>query len=343
MTTHAKRSRHAMAMTALLATLAAAAGGAAAQTPTDRPPNLKALPASNISLVTDTATGALLLRFATTSWNAGVGALQLEAGDVDTGSGKQQVFQRVWLSDGSTYLHLAGWFEWHPTHNHFHFDDYADYILQPINAPGGSQRTGQKTTFCVMDTTKINGSLPGSPANAFYSTCGNQTQGMSIGWGDTYGAHLDGQSIDFTNNADGLYQLVIQVDPKNLLIEGTKDDNRSCVLLDIRKPSTVTVVDASGNCSTVASITPNSAAAGTTVQVTITGYGFTAGMPVNFDAGNGPRPVASNVQLASDTAGLDTITATVTVPFRRNIGKDPVWDLRVGNGGVLRNAFTVTH
>src|SRR5262245_60994601 len=110
MTTHAKRSRHAMAMTALLTTLAAAAGGATAQTPTDRPPNLKALPASNISLVTDTTTGALLLRFATTSWNAGTAPLQLEAGQVDTGSGKQQVFQRVWLSDGSTYLHLAGWF-----------------------------------------------------------------------------------------------------------------------------------------------------------------------------------------------------------------------------------------
>ena len=45
----------------VLGALAAAlAGGAAAQTPTDRPPNLKALPASNISLVTDTATGNLL-------------------------------------------------------------------------------------------------------------------------------------------------------------------------------------------------------------------------------------------------------------------------------------------
>jgi hypothetical protein len=186
------------------------------------------------------------------------------------------------------------------------------------------------------------GSLPGAPANAVYSTCGNQIQGMSICWGDTYGAHLPGQEIDFTSNADGIYQLVIPVDPKTLLIEGTKDDNRSCVLLDIRKPSSVTVLDATGSCSTVTSITPNSAAAGTTVQVTIKGYGFTAGMPVNFDSGNGPRPVASNVQLAADTSIEDIITATVTVPFRKIVGKDPVWDLHVGNGGVLRNAFTVT-
>lgn len=335
-------SKHLIArIVAVAALLVLAAGAALAQTPTDLPPNLKALPASNFSLVADTA-GNLQLRFATTSWNAGAGPLQLEAGAVDTGSGKQQVYQRIWLSDGSTYLHLAGWFEWHPTHNHFHFDDYANYSLQPVNAPGGSLRTGQKTTFCVMDTSKINGSLPGAPVNAVYSTCGSQTQGMSIGWGDTYGAHLDGQSIDFTDNADGIYQLVIDVDPKNLLVEGGKADNRSCVLLDIRKPSTVTVLDASGNCSTVASITPNTAASGTTVQVTITGYGFTDGTTVVFEGGTGPRPVASNVRLASDTATLDSLTATVTIPAKKNPGRNPVWDVRVGVGGVLPKAFTVT-
>lgn len=315
--------------------------GAAAQTATNMPPNLKAIPAANFSLVSD-ATGALLLRFATTSWNAGTGPLQLEAGAVDTGSGKQQVFQRIWLSDGSTYLNLAGWFEWHPSHNHFHFDDYALYTLQPVNAPGGSQRTGQKTTFCVMDTTKINASLPGAPASAVYSTCGNQIQGMSIGWGDTYGAHLAGQDVDFTDNPDGIYQLIIDVDPKNLLIEGSKSDNRSCVLLDIRRATGVTVLDASGSCSTVTSISPVSAAMGTTVQVTITGYGFTDGATVSFEGGTGPRPVASNVRLVSDTATVDMLTATVTIPFKKNPGRNPVWDLRVGTGGLLPKAFTVT-
>lgn len=334
------RALNALRLGALAAVLGLAQT-ALAQTPTDRPPNLKALPASNFSLATD-ASGTQLLRFATTSWNAGSGPLQIEAGSVDTGSGKQQVYQRVWLSDGSSYLHLAGWFEWHPTHNHFHFDNYALYTLQPINAPGGSQRTGQKTTFCVMDTTKINGSLPGAPLNAVYSTCGNQIQGMSIGWGDTYGAHLPGQEIDITDNPDGIYQLIIDVDPMNLLIEGSKGDNRSCVLLEMRRPSTVTVLDASGSCSTVTSVTPNSAATGTTVQVTITGYGFTDGTTVTFEGGTGPRPVASNVRLASDTATVDTLTATVTIPLKKNLGRKPVWDIRVGTGGLLPGAFTVT-
>jgi hypothetical protein len=268
--------------------------------------------------------------------------LQLEAGAVDTGGGKQQVYQRVFNSDGTSALFFSGWFEWHPAHNHFHFDDYALYTLQPVNAPGGSLLTGSKTTFCVMDTNKVDGTLPGAPTQAVYSVCGNQIQGMSVGWGDTYGAHLAGQELDFTGQPDGLYQLKIEIDPKKVLIESDKNDNVSCALISIKNPSTVTVLDASGSCSTVTSITPATATMGTTVQVTITGYGFTSGTTVTFEGGTGPRPVASNVQLASDTDGLDTLTATVTIPFRKNPGKSPVWDVRVGSGGVLPNAFTVT-
>jgi hypothetical protein len=335
-------SKHpALRLAAFAAALLAFAGMAFAATPIDLPPNLKPLPASNVSLVSDTA-GNTTLRFATTSWNSGTGPLQIEAGGVDTGAGKQQVYQRVFLSDGTSYLRLAGWFEWHSGHNHFHFDDYALYTLQPVNAPGGSLRTGSKTTFCVMDNTAVNLSLPGAPASPTFGSCGNFVQGMSVGWGDTYGAHLAGQEIDFTDNADGIYQLKIEIDPKKVVIEANENDNLSCLLVNIRKPSSVTVLDSSGSCSTVASITPNTAAMGTTVQVTITGYGFTDGMAVNFEGGTGPRPVASNVRLASDTETLDSITATVTVPSKKQAGRSPLWDLRVGTGGILPKAFTVT-
>ena len=316
------------------------APGASAQTAVDLPPNLTPLSAWNLSLVAGTS-GTSTLRFSTTSWNNGTGPLELVAGAVDTGSGKQMVYQRIYLSDGTSFLHYAGSFTYHPAHDHIHFDDYAVYSLQPINAPGGSLRTGVKTTFCVMDTNKVNGLLPGAPSQAVYSTCGRYVQGMSVGWGDTYGAHLAGQEIDFSGNPDGIYQLKIEVDPKKLIIESNKNDNVSCVLLSIKNPSTVTVLDNSGSCSAVVSITPNTAQVGTTVQVTIAGYGFAQGMDVSFEGGNGPRPVASNVQLASDTDTLDLITATVTVPAKRKAGQHPVWNLRVG-GGVLVDAFRVT-
>jgi hypothetical protein len=315
------------------------AGTATAQTALR--PNLIARPAFNASLVTD-AGGRSTLRFGTTTWNSGTGPLELAAGEVETGSGKLRVYQVVYQSSGSPVLYFAGAFEYHPAHDHMHFNDYALYLLQPVNAAGGSARTGAKTTFCIMDSSPINLALPGAPGTPFYSRCGRDLQGMSVGWADTYGAELAGQEIDFTGNADGIYQLKIEVDPKKLLLESNENDNVSCLLLSIRKPGTVTVLDSSGQCSAVASITPNSARVGTSVQVTINGYGFTQGMGVSFDSGNGPRPVASNVQLISDTESVDQIRATVTVPYKKNPGRDPVWNVRVGSGGVLLNGFTVT-
>jgi hypothetical protein len=325
---------------AVIAGLVLFARIAAAQTAVDLPPNLTPLPASNASMVED-GSGGSMLRFSTTSWNNGTGPLELVAGEVETGSGKQKVYQRIYLSDGTSFLHYAGSFTYHAGHNHIHFDDYALYTLQPVNAPGGSLRIGSKTTFCVMDTTKIDTRLPGAPAQPVYSTCGREVQGMSVGWGDTYGSHLPGQEIDFTDNPDGIYQLKIEVDPKKLLVESDENDNVSCVLLSITRPA-VTVLDGSGSCSTVLSITPNSAPMGTTVQVTITGFGFAQGMPVSFEKGSGPRPVASNIILIEDTETLDTITATVTVPVKKQLGRNPVWDVRVGTAGVLPDAFTVT-
>lgn len=315
------------------------AGTVAAQTAL--PPNLIPRGAFDTSLATDSG-GRSTLRFSTTSWNGGTGPLELAAGEVETGSGKLRVYQVVYQSGGSSILHFAGAFEYHPAHDHMHFNDFALYTLQPVNAPGGSSRTGVKTTFCVLDTTAVNLALPGAPGSPFYSRCGRDLQGISVGWGDTYGAHLAGQEIDFTGNADGIYQLKIEVDPKKVLVETNENDNVSCVLLSIRKPSTVTVLDSSGLCSSVASITPNSTRTGTSVQVTITGYGFTPGMGVSFDSGNGPRPVASNVQLTSNTDSVDTITATVTVPYKKQPSKDPLWNVRVGSGGVLVNGFRVT-
>ncbi|QNP41948.1 lysyl oxidase family protein [Lysobacter solisilvae (ex Woo and Kim 2022)] len=305
------------------------------------PPNLIPLGAFATTLSTDSG-GRSTLRFGTTSWNAGTGPLELAAGEVETGSGKLRVYQVVYQSSGAPVLYFAGAFEYHPAHDHMHFNDYALYTLQPVNAPGGSLRTGAKTTFCVMDTTAINLSLPGAPSRAFYSQCGRDLQGMSVGWADTYGPQLAGQEIDFSGNADGIYQLKIEVDPKKVLVESNENDNVSCVLLSIKKPSTVTVLDTSGLCSSVASITPNSARTGTSVQVTISGYGFTSGMGVSFEGGNGPRPVASNVQLISDTDALDQITATVTVPYKKQPSKNPYWNVRVGSGGVLARGFLVT-
>lgn len=190
-------------------------------------PNLEALPAKDLCL--STANGTTLLHFSTTSWNSGTDSLELVAGKVDRKTKKQKVYQRLYSSDGSSREVFAGFFVWHRSHNHFHLEDYAHYILQPVNAPGASARTSTKTTFCIMDTTKID---PQAGAGV-YTTCGKSVQGMSVGWGDTYGFHLDGQAIDVTGLPDGDYRLEIVLDPKNWLSESAKTDNTSKVFIDL--------------------------------------------------------------------------------------------------------------
>ena len=319
----------------LTGTIAAFISAAQAQ-PVALKPNLQARPAWNISL-----SGGRLY-FNATNWNNGDGPLELVAGETDSVAQKQNVYQRIYLSDGTYYNQLAGSFVWHPLHNHFHFEDFAVYTLQPYNAPGASDRMSQKTTFCVMDTTPINTSVPGAPTSPVYATCGNIKQGMSVGWGDTYGSNLAGQSIDVTGLPNGSYKLVIEVDPKKRLEELYDTDNTSCVLLQLNISSSSWSIlnpnDCSGTATGVAvnGISPNWIKAGSIVPVTITGSGFTSEMGVIFENGSGQRPVATVTSVSSDGT---TITANVTVKKGGN-RTDRLWDVRVGTS-VLRDAFTV--
>lgn len=297
-------------------------------------PNLQPFPASDLALVPDFLGGTKLI-FSTTSWNSGDGPLELRAGERDSTSLKQNVYQRIYLSDGNFFDRLAGTFVWHPEHNHFHFEDYALYTLQPFNAPGGSERTSSKTTFCIIDTTKVDTSLPGAPQRAVYTTCGPDVQGMSVGWGDTYGRNLAGQAFDFTGNPSGDYKLIIEVDPKNRLLETNDGDNIACALLRINVTNSTVQVLGTGCDTVVSSIQPNTAHPGSVVAVTITGSGFAAGMGVSFENGSGPRPTASNVIVRD----ANTITANVTVK-KGGSRSARVWDVRVGSG-ILFDGFTV--
>ena len=287
----------------------------------ERRPDLQAFPAFSL-VVGTSSSGQKLLRFSTRTWNSGDGPLELRARE--TGTSGQNVYQRVFLSDGGYHDVLAGTFVWHPTHNHFHFNDYALYILQPVNAPGGSKKEGAKTTFCIMDTNAVNTSLPRAPQQAVYSTCGATIQGMSVGWADTYGYTLDGQFIDITGLPNGDYALSIVADPKNHVLEINEGNNTSCMLVRLNVTNSTVQVLNPNNCTyvSVSGINPNTQPRNTVDSVTISGAGFTAGMAVSFEGGSGQRPTASNVVVVNG----NTITADVTVSRKVKVGS--VWKVR---------------
>ena len=76
----------------------------------------------------------------------------------------------------------------------------------------------------------------------------------------------------------------------------------------------------------VTGITPSSAVVGSTIDVTVSGAGFTAGASLSFEGGEGPSPIMSNITVADST----TMTATVRI----KAGGPPklrYWDVRVTN------------
>ena len=195
-------------------------------------------------------------------------------------------------------------------------------------------------SFCLLDNMKVNTRLPNAPKRPVYEVCNPSVQGISVGWGDTYGYWLDGQSFDFTGNPSGDYLLTVEVNPLGNLFESDYSDNISCALLRIdRSQLLVQVLDTTCNPPlgnvTVDWISPAAVRAGSQATVTIQGSGFTSGIDVSFSGGSGKTPAVKNVQVLGDSM----ITATVTVASGGSQA-DPVWDLHVGSA-VLPNTFTV--
>jgi len=198
-------------------------------------PNLKTIPPADLRLDYTLVNGEshYVLRFSNTSWNAGEGRLELRGETVS--DSRTKVYQRIYDSLGGFTEVLVGDFVFHPSHNHWHFEDYADYELWTRTEydkwissgrnNGQAQKRGSKTTFCIMDNAKIQ-NLPGSPSSPQYTQCGQTLQGMSIGWGDTYMYTLPDQWIDLGTSPlpSGSYVLRSVVDPKNLILESENND-----------------------------------------------------------------------------------------------------------------------
>ena len=210
------------------------AGPAATREPTPRYPDLRTLPPADVLLDSRTVGQATryALRFSTTIWNAGQGPLELRGA---ASGDKTLAYQRIHDDAGGFTKRLVGQFVYHDGHDHWHFENFAEYELWPEPeyrqwlASGrqegqprwrGSKTTGLHESFCVRDSEPVE-SLPGSPDAKVYDACDQELQGLSVGWGDSYPFFLAGQWILLgeTSPADGCYVLRVIADPNNVLYE----------------------------------------------------------------------------------------------------------------------------
>ena len=194
-----------------------------------------------------TKRGKRFVRFSNEVVNVGRGPLELRprADDCDADgdvANDRTAYQRIYRDadrdgaftrgvDAGFRTRRAGCSRYHPAHKHWHFDALAEYDLLPT-APLGPKR---KVSSCVLDTRLRLPKAPGAPGRKVYGGCGrNSVGGISIGWGDLYGARVSGQELDVTALEDGVYCLVSRADPENRLAESNERNNTRTTRIVLR-------------------------------------------------------------------------------------------------------------
>ena len=187
----------------------------------------------------------LMLGFRSAADNLGAGPLVVEANRDPRRPSLLATTQLVTQADGTEvrrplparlrYVRSAD-------HSHWH---YLGFMRYELRRPAGGRRLGRdrKTGFCLGDRYMTPPARPpqarrGPPA--FETTCGkgrpdltSLREGISVGYGDDYDAHLEGQEIDVTGLAPGRYVLVHTVNPARSLAELTYRNNTSRAVIRI--------------------------------------------------------------------------------------------------------------
>ena len=139
-------------------------------------------------------------------------------------------------------------------HQHYHFQQYADYRLWTVDGyqnwvaqrnltiptntginarvldqaqTSGQLIKGRKQGFCLVDDVPypFDNVDPGPPV---YQSCTNN-QGLKVGWADTYGYQLPCQFIDLNDVPEGTYILEDHVNPEQFFPESDYTNNSSAV------------------------------------------------------------------------------------------------------------------
>jgi hypothetical protein len=134
-------------------------------------------------------------------------------------------------------------FSFSDCHGHYHFDQYADYRL--LAADGTVVARGHKQAFCLIDLERRDDTARRT-GQFFCSDDGSRPQGISRGWADTYGSHLDCQWIDITGVPGGDYVLEVHVNPQHIFDEVNLMNNVARVAVTIPDDPNACVPDPAG-------------------------------------------------------------------------------------------------
>jgi hypothetical protein len=236
---------------AAVACLAAAAPSMAA---TQRLPDLGMARLSTIYIDKTTMPGHKLLRYTAVMVNVGAGPFELVGTRSSTSTSTMSVVQKIYNSDGTftttpvnTVMFYAG-----DGHNHWHTRNVEGGTLRRLDN-GVKVGTLAKHGFCFFDNVQYRLSLSGAPQSAHYLGSGcdpNQPtalradMGLSVGWGDKYGAALNLQWIDITGLPNGKYLLTATADPGDVMKESSYANNSVTAKIQIGN-STVTILSTS--------------------------------------------------------------------------------------------------
>jgi hypothetical protein len=170
------------------------------------------------------------------------------------GAGSPGYFERA--DDSASTTERIGCMRFHPGHNHWHFEGFSRYTLRRLPR-GRFVGASTKVGFCLLDGITPFPALPGTPSSGYYphddanpgfGNCSQtSTNGISIGWADSYTSGLQGQAIVVTGIRPGRFCLISTADPENRIRETNDANNSRGFRLEIH-PRRGTVEPLPGSC-----------------------------------------------------------------------------------------------
>jgi hypothetical protein len=235
-----------VAIPAVIAALVLAGrnGSDAAETATDLLPNLEQAPPYDLSGRTSGTAAAprFFFGFTSAASNVGDGPLIVLGKRATVAEPELRLVQDIRRSDGSTRttpVAAALSYVGSLTHSHWHLLGFMRYELRSV--AGGAVLRDKKTGFCLGDRFRTESAIGGTAR--FTEECGKNRpkllrlrEGISVGYGDDYKPHLEGQEFDITSLPPGRYVLVHRVNPRRQLLETDYSNNVASMAFDLSWP-----------------------------------------------------------------------------------------------------------